>query len=71
MRNYPEIISTFPGTLPAACKSANGWAFAGSGQRPEMWKLIKDNSYPYVPPHHSLARTSLVQRVDQCCGKLG
>ena len=30
MRNRPEIISTYTGTLPAARKSANGWAFAGS-----------------------------------------
>ena len=42
--NCPEMISTFPGTLPAAHKSTNGWAFASSGLRPEMWKLFKDNS---------------------------
>ena len=48
LRNCPEIISTFPKTLPATRKSTNGWAFAGGGQ----WvagsvlkcKLFKDNS---------------------------
>ena len=51
MRNCSEIIFTFTGTLPAArfpppakAQTVGLLREAGSGQRPEMWKLIKDNS---------------------------